>query len=599
MMLVAIVCFAFSPHIAHAQTSATPPASGSSGKAAPGWKPAPEPEHKLANEIPDTTLLLQVGTEKVTVREYIRRFYSSYPEQRPDTDSLGRLQFMQTLENGMVLARVARDRNRPLDFAERASMREHTDRVLSNVLYKRSVLDSVVVTDADLRELHSMLSTEIRLREMAFRNRALAEQVRDLLVAKKMTWESAYKQYNQLASKSADGDAGWVKRTTGDPIMAEQVFRLQKGEISNPWQDSNGVHLVQCTDTRVVTPPPFGVVAPRLREMMRAPRMGDRTETISRLLRDRIEMVYDTANVVWTANQFQETMKISSTGGAPVISLGAQMPRFDLADTSKVLARFKGGRFTLAQFVEAYRSVNPVARPAVNTPDRLRQQIDAVVLEPQRALLAAERGYAKDPLAVEWIEKRREELMVDRLFQDSVQNYVSVSESDARRFYEQHRAQYITYPKVRYAVMAFSTQGAADSVVAQLKAGARLDQFVRADSIARRPRRGSIREMRANEEGQTFHTQLFQDLKPGELLLNGPDEKGDYLVLQSLDFDPGHQLSFEEAYSMVDSALQNQRADELLDAFLARQRKKIPILRRDDLLQRFTLRDPSLSASQN
>lgn len=567
------------------------------GQAEP-WRPGDARPGRPADSIADTTVLLRVDADALTVQDFITRYYGSYPENRPHTDEAGRRAFLGTLENAMVLRRAALDRNRPFDFGERAIMREHTDRVLSNVLYQRAIMDSAQVTEPELREMFSMLKTEIRLREITFRQLAPAQRLYDQLRAKKITWEEAYRQHHQLEKKADLGDLGWVKRTVGEPTMVERIFRLQKGEYAEPWQDINGVHLVQCTETREGTPPPFEVIRARLTEIVRTPRVLDRTEQVAAVLRERIGMTYDTTNIVWAAQKFEDNAGISSSGGAPTLALGQRLPSFDIADSGRVLARHRDGRLTMFQFVEAYRAIPALARPAVNTPDRFRAQVDAVALEPYRPQLARERGYDKDPMAAEWIEKRRDELLVERLYQDSVESRIRVTEADARRYYDSNRAQYITYPAVTYAIWITKTREDADAMMARLAKGERLDAIVREDSLSaasRDDRRGSVRVMRQNEEGTDYYVELFGgELKPGDARVLGPDRENKFLVLQSLDFDPGRQLSFEESYRMVDEAARHRQAEELLQGFLERLKSRMKIVARPELLMSFEMKDPTL-----
>ena len=78
-------------------------------------------------------------------------YFASYAPVRPKPDSLGRVEFLTSMVNKEVLALTALSVNRPFGFEDRATMREHTERVLSNALYQRFVLDSVVVTDDEVR----------------------------------------------------------------------------------------------------------------------------------------------------------------------------------------------------------------------------------------------------------------------------------------------------------------------------------------------------------------------------------------------------------------------------------------------------------------
>jgi hypothetical protein len=66
------------------------------------------------------------------------------------------------------------------------------------------------------------------------------------------------------------------------------------------------------------------------------------------------------------------------------------------------------------------------------------------------------------------------------------------------------------------------------------------------------------------------------------------------MVLQLLEFDPGRQLPFEQVENLVEESLQNIKAEEMLNALLARLRKRYRITSRPELVMRIDLVDPTL-----
>src|SRR5437899_767423 len=93
--------------------------------------------------LPDSAVLARVNDRIIRVGEFIERYYNSYAEYRPSHDSTGRVLFLNNMVKKEILADMARKANRPESFEDRVIMRQHTVRVLSNVLFQRAVLDSV------------------------------------------------------------------------------------------------------------------------------------------------------------------------------------------------------------------------------------------------------------------------------------------------------------------------------------------------------------------------------------------------------------------------------------------------------------------------
>ena len=247
---------------------------------------------------------------------------------------------------------------------------------------------------------------------------------------------------------------------------------------------------------------------------------------------------------------------------------------------------------TLAQILHAYTELTPLMRPALNLPEAVRGQIDALVLEPSMAQFAIERGLDKDPAVTAMIEKRREQIMVERMYADSIESRVFISRADRQGYYEKSKPQFVTYPSVDFAAVVRPNKTSAESLATALTNGADVRAILHADSLAGN-RSGSVQHRRDDEKGQ-YHKILFEELRPGQCTVAGPDKLGTYMVLQLLTFDPGRQLSFEESEGMIDESMQNLHAQAMLDAMIARHEKNYAMRWRPELLMRVKLIDPTL-----
>jgi hypothetical protein len=280
-------------------------------------------------------------------------------------------------------------------------------------------------------------------------------------------------------------------------------------------------------------------------------------------------------------------------GSQGTLEFNTAMPEFAPADTSRVLARHRYGQLSLGAFLDGYHAISPLTRPSVNDFEGMRGQVDGQVLEPYMAELAVRRGLDRDSLAVSQIESRREEILVEHLYADSIASKVWIKPEDRRKYYNDNIAGFITYPKVTFAAIIRTSRGSADSLAARLRAGERAADVLRADSLLGQTT-GSIQERSANDHGSPYYKLLFEELRPGKVAVEGPDREGSYAVIQLLSFDPGHQLKYEEVEHVVDESLQNIKAEEKLKAFLERRKKLYRIEAHPERLARLRMVDPTL-----
>lgn len=547
--------------------------------------------------LPEAAVLANVDGSEIRVRDFVGAYFNSYPEFRPRPDSLGRLEFLNSMINKSVLGREARSINRPLGFEDRLELRTHTQRALSNVLFMRKVTDSLHVTSEDVARVHGYMKRELRVRHITFTDMVTAAQVRSEILAKRITWEQAYRKYHQGAAVPAAGVLGWTTFSALPPLVGLDLYSRPLGGITDPQQDESGVHLVQALEER----PAQGVV-PELntaRTMIRVQLMNAQTailsERVQSILRRRAGVTYDTVAIRRFAMRFQASnMDLRrDTGGAPELSMNGTVPEFTPEDTATVIARWKDGQLSLEGLLHKWMEITPLARPPLNSFEAMRGQIDGIVLEPFSAVYAVELGLDKDSMAVALIESKREEILVKHLFADSIESRTWISRQDRMKYYKEHPANFTTYPQVEYAAFSTPRRSEADSLAARLRGGTDARTILLEDSLASRTR-GSIQQRYSNEEGP-WHKLLFEELRPGQLTIEGPDRHGDYLVLQLRSFDPGHLLPYEEVEGLIDESLQNIKQEEALNAMLAKLRARHRVEMHPELLMRVRLLDPTLN----
>lgn len=544
--------------------------------------------------LPDTLVLARVDTTRMRVSDFVTTWFNAYVPDRPEADSLGRVDWLNSMVKKVVLARVARRDTRPLGYEERLTMREFIDRTLSNVLYQRIVLDSIDVTEPEMRAFYTSLGEEPHLRDIVTADRGTAERARAELMAKKVDWKQAFDRYSIDQDRGSNGDLGWVSRLAMAPENADVLMPLKPGQYSPVFPDIAGYHVMQCVERRKATPPPYGGLKTAIGAWLRNYELRQRVGRLQARLRSEIGLRYDSTNVAFAAAKFRPTKSTTlNDQGAATISYNTMVPSFAAADTGRVLARWKDGQLTIFRFMVEYREIATFKRPSVNTPDTFEDQIDSIVLEPYRAALARSMGLEKDPMAVAAIDKRYEQFLVERMYRDSVEAGIQITPKERRAYYDQHQAGFITYAAATYAMIASDSAAGADSIVARLKRGEKAHEILRADSLRTGHRVGRIYVERESEH-TAYHEILFEELKPGQIKIVGPDRTGRYGVMQLLSFDSGHQLSYEEAQGMADDNLRAIASEERLNKLYERHARGLKIVTRPELVMHVMLVDPRM-----
>ena len=544
--------------------------------------------------LPDSVWLLRVGPRVHTVGDYVAKWFTSYPEYRPASDSAGRVQFLSSLLHKDVLGMTALALNRPPAFEDRLALRETRQRSLANAVYQRFVRDSIVVTDAEVRTQWEGFKWMQHFRHILLADRLTADRVRRELISGQITWAAAVKKYSIATNdKGPGGELGWVTRDKLDPNVAYWIYGLKPGETSQPVQDNEGWHIVQSIERKPVEPPSYEAMERLLRGQVFAVKSGLLTERLLALLRVQNQLVYDTANVTFASKAFRETVKYTQQPMGASMEIDGTVPEFAPADTARILARWKnGGRYSLGDLIHAYSDIPPMLRPALNRPEAVFGFVETTVLEPSIAEYGAQKGLEKDPLVTAPVQEKLEELMVEHMYQDSVFTKIWVSKDERKAYYQKNLPLFFTFPTVRFAAITRPSKAGSDSVEKALKKGMKAEALLAADSAAGRVS-GSIQTRQQNDQGP-YHKALFEEMRPGDTQVRGPDKNGDYVVLQVLAYDGGRQLSYEESEQLIDESLQNQKSEKALNEMIGRLQKRYEVSMRPELVMLVKLVDPTL-----
>lgn len=541
----------------------------------------------------DSVWILRVGPRVVTVGDFVNYYFSSYPEFRPGVDSVGRVQFLNSLLQKNVLGLAALSQNRPLAFEDRLALREVRQRTLATAVFQRFVADSVTVTEPEIRALWETYKWQQHFRHILVLDRNTAERVRRELVSGRTTWGAAVKKYSVSDNDPGrEGDLGWGLRSKMDPLVANVVYALKPGETSLPVQDRQGWHIVQSVERRPQDPPAYEAFRNALRREIRSMKQTARSEVLLASLRVQTGMVYDSSNVVFASSRFGETMKVKQEAMSNSFEIDGSIPEFAPEDTSRALATWRGGRFSLGSLLHAYSDVPPVLRPSLNVPDAVFGFVESIVLEPSLAEYGAQKGLENDPLVKRPMNEKLEELMVEKMYQDSIGTRIWVSKDERKAYYQQHLEGFFTFASVEFAAILRHNKAGADSVERALKAGADPRAIIAADS-AKGFVSGTIQTRGQNEQG-TYQKALFEEMRPGDVQVRGPDRSGDFAILKVLKYDGGRQLSYEESEAMIDESMQNIKAEAALKAMLARLKARYDVASRPELLLLIKLVDPSI-----
>ncbi|MCC6349320.1 MAG: peptidyl-prolyl cis-trans isomerase [Candidatus Eisenbacteria bacterium] len=540
--------------------------------------------------LPNSAILARVANRKISVFSFRDFYFLSNPEIRPAGDSLGRAEFLTNMIRKEVLGLTALSSGIPLNFEDRSQLREERTTLLSNRLFELNVLNLPPVPEDSLRRIYAYEGYEQRLRVIHFTDRALAEASRKALMRDTSAWVATSLRYNPPSLQQGFGEIGWVKFENVPIAIALQLWRVAPGGFSPVLPAPAGYQVFQVLERRTRPQAEFRIMRPAIEGLVREYAMELRRTALMDEAKKGMHVRYDTTNAAWASKLFSQAVTIGREAAGQTVHIDENVPEFSPADTARTISEWDGGRISLGELTHAYSDIPVVLRPVINTPELLMGYADAIMLAPRMLELAIARGLEKDSVFLAKVERKREQILVGKMVEDSVFSRIYVTRQERLDYYQKNRNGFLTFPSVDYAVIVRSSKAGADSVAARLVAGETVAAILHADSLEKNFRTGTRHATTA--EHVPYSKVLFEEMRPGDHRVLGPDRQGDWACVVLLNFDPGRQMPYKEVETLVDESVRNIKGEQALNAFVDRLKHRYPIEAHYDLLMKVKLVTP-------
>ena len=455
--------------------------------------------------------------------------------------------------------------DRGLDRDEKVleALEEAERELMLRELYNRRVLAEVEVTDEEAREFfeEKRLNESVRISQISVDTEQEAKRILKEL--------EDGRSFEELAmGRTEGGDMGWVFRGDLPPILEKVAFSTKVGRVSGPVKMGNEFIIVKVTDRRRVK---FEDIKDEIKERLRPLKEKELKWKDREILRRKYHI------------KFKE--------GALDLLAGRQKEDLDkLPDPEKkVLISSDVGDITLKDYLEALEDTPFWERPAPDDTSSLRGFLEYILLS--RIVLpydARKAGLDTCSTVVRELEKRKRELMAERLRELEVVDKIKIDPEEVEAYFKAHRRNFVEPPRAEVVDIHLKDKDKADSLLALIRSGADIEKLAEKHSTLKRPGRLRWRfpvvkdEICENIFGREFIDAVF-GAKVGEVV--GPIKvKGGYAIFKVLERRGARPRSLEEVKRQVISALRREKEEKLLGELLEKLRRKYRVVVYEDVL---------------
>ena len=430
---------------------------------------------------------------------------------------------LEALIDIKLLLREAQAQNIDSDPVFQKRMGEQVKSRLLKLYRKRQIVDKVLVTDEDLQRHYRATHRDraLRLGGIMVETRGEAQQVVAAL--------EAGADFHQLARECSlhqdtgehGGDSGKYKlRDQTRPTIAEKVFHLEIGEISEPvpfsYEGQKGYVVFKVLDA---IPVPLESSEQRIREELISWKMANRTQALLDSLRE-------------------EYAPRIAYHRIPLLSNLEAVDGSDLSNSmgKKALCTFKGGQIALADFLQNVQQIRIAPRELADS-SRVVALLQNIFI-PERLFLqeAKALGLDQDPELLDFLSRKREELLISLLRQREVDQHTTASDEEAQAFFDAHPEKFTSSETIVVTEILVPSDSLAYRLKRELQEGADATPLA-VQHTMREGARHHSGNLRLNVYTQAFYPSIYeaaQHLEVGEV--GGPVPTGEgYSVFRVID----------------------------------------------------------------
>jgi hypothetical protein len=309
-----------------------------------------------------------------------------------------------------------------------------------------------------------------------------------------------------------------------------------------------------------------------------------RAAQVDSMLRQQLAPVFDDSAKARLARGYAALDPTRPDPSRPFnVKLRNRIPALSPADTGLVLAKTTQFNLTVGEFTRRFNLLNPFDSDFPVTPDAVEARGQQFLGQMWFDQEAARRGLDQDPGVIDAARSKRESIAMDHFFATHVAAKVDTSDAILRAWYTKNLKRYAIPGQEVIENIVTPSRSTADSMAAELEAGAPWDSVCARHLAEGTPARANCGSTTAVPDAYPDSALIatLKRLKKGDVVvqpLTG-DAAGNFVIAKFDERVTPRDRTFAEARSYVVREVTADQSERILQAELARLRKKMPVQR--------------------
>jgi len=535
----------------------------------------------------------------ITVADFEEAYERVDPAYLPKKTGFdGKKEFLDTMLNKYVMAYKADELGYDKDPTVAQGMEMFSRMALQVAYLKKQVADKIQVTDEDIKKHYDNQGVSMEVKQILCDTPDQAEEAYQA-IEDGLDFDTAVRQY----SKNEDASTGGLVFTAVygqlTPEVQEQLFSVPVGGVTKPVMTTHGyvvMKVLRRNEGRAK--PPFEDVkddyATQVKNLKEAVALNQFTND----LREQYGVTWHFDNIAIVFNALPPDRDFDD---APARSQEIYpLLMFDPADLDKPVVTWQGGKqITIKDFSDFYDQASFYNRPRRNLRfGGIRTFLVERIMNEIAGDVVRKSGIENDPEVVKVLKAKKEEIMVNLLYNDRINKETVVTAEEIKNYYDGNMEQFHTPEKRTFGVILSGDLETAQQAYRELRAGSPFRTVMLSYSVDE--------ETKANN-GQTSALSMGEqpELDPGFALRNVGDvtepfqtSRG-WTVLKLIERSDEKYFSMEESEGRIEAALRQEKNDLRLKELLEQWKKEVGVVIHEDNLAKTQIQErPAPATSQ-
>ncbi|NOY78547.1 MAG: hypothetical protein GXO76_11825 [Calditrichaeota bacterium] len=547
--------------------------------------------------VTDQTIVAKVDNRDITVHDF-KLSYELFPYMlRPRGGFAAKKGQLDHMIQRILFAREAEKEGLASDPMVQNYIEYYRKQAAVKELYRKEIQSKVTVSDEEARQAYLKSLTKYHVRHLFAPTYQEAANILARL-ERGEDWDTiARETFRDKKLAQSGGDLGWVTWGDMDENLENTIYHLKPNEISAPVRSRWGYHILEVLGVQKQAIPSEYDFQTHKKDIVYKIRMRKERK----LAGQYVKKIMEPKHVILKGKAFHYlNQQFQQIFGKNPKKLPPYMPNiFDreigqinsalqnhLNDTLLV---FKGGHWTIGDFLQRLKNVPVMDRPHYENSKKLYNDIGVMIRNETLAKIALKRGYDRHAEARKEFEEKRDDVLYSKMMMVLLDT-INVTDEDVRKYYETHPQEFMDPAKVNIREILVRYKSEAEKLLREIRKGANMEKLARKYSIRtwaaeKGGEFGYFRKSGHGKIGEIAFSLKVGDLY-GPLEISGGPPHGGYSIFRVIGKKSARKLPFSEIKDNLKQRLLQKRRLAAINTFSEKLHHKFYVQANYDILKK-------------